>query len=465
MTKHKISIALAALAGIASAQTTVVEDATARQQAAAAASKATAAATKAEEAAAASTENKEKIEATEGKLTGLEENYLETKTDVAGLKKLKVSGLIQARVVYQTDTALNSGTLTSNQTQMIVRRGRLKATYDAGNGSVFVTQYDIKPSGLTPQDIYVKWSEPYLKMFSVQMGLQDIPFGYEVSYSSSTMEMLERSYFERNAMFKDEKDVGIIFGADPKVAGLDGLSIKAAMLTGVATKSIYDDPKCFVGRVNLKKDLPDAGVGLALGGSYYSDSRRVVTGGVYYDVDGSTAPRKTNSVNKNLSASVIGLDAQVTVDLSMVPFLAGAKIMGELYTGNAIANASNNERVALATDTLYLRDVQGWYVTLVQNIGTSFQAVARYDVYDPNTNVSENEVGASGTKTSKTDLAYSNWYFGLNYFLNGNTKLTLGYDLYANETSTKLASSKKGGSNLSQEVKDDVVTAQLQFAF
>lgn len=465
MNTKKLSIALAALAGIAGAQTPVAEDATARQQAAAASQKAAAADTKASEAAKTAEGVKEKVDAIDGKLTGLEESYLETLTDVKNLKKLKIGGLVQARMLYQTDTNLISGTNPGTQSQMFVRRGRLKATYTPGNGSEWVMQYDIKPSGLTPKDIYVKWSEPYLKLFSIQMGQQKIPFGYEIGYSSGTMEMLERSTFERSAMFKDERDMGIILGVAPKVPGLDEVSLKGAFMNGYGTKTVVEDPANFVGRLNLKKNLPEAGVGLALGGSFYTDSRRVLTGGAYYEVDGSTAPRKTGAANKDLSATVIGVDAQVTVDMSFVPFLAGAKIMGELYTGNSIATASNLERSVLATDTLYQRDVMGWYVTLVQNIGKSFQGVVRYDVYDPNTNVSDDEVGASGTKTSKTDLAYSNWYFGVNYFINGNTKFTLGYDLYANETSSKLASSKKGGSNLSQEVKDDVVTAQLQFAF
>jgi hypothetical protein len=451
MKNVKISLALAALAGIAGAQTPAAEDAAARQQAA--------------EAQKTADHVKEMAEAMEGKLTSLEENYLETQTDVKSMKKLKIGGLVQARMLYQTDTNLISGTNPGTQTQMLVRRGRLKATYTAGNGSEWVMQYDIRPTGLTPQDIYVKWSEPYLKLFSLQMGLQDMPFGYEISYSSGGMEMLERSYFERNAMFKDEKDVGIILGATPKIPGLDEVSLKAAYLNGYGTKTTLQDPANFIGRLNLKKTLPDAGIGFGLGGSFYTDVRKVRTGGVYYDVDGSTSPRKTDGTNKELSSTVFGADLQMTVDLSMVPGLAGAKVMAEMYTGNSVATAANLERSTAATDTLYQRDVLGWYVTLVQNIGTSFQAVVRYDVYDPNTNVSDDEVGASGTKTSKTDLAYSNWYFGLNYFINGNTKFTLGYDLYANETSNKLAGSTKGGSNLSKEVKDDVVTAQLQFAF
>ena len=33
------------------------------------------------------------------------------------------------------------------------------------------------------------------------------------------------------------------------------------------------------------------------------------------------------------------------------------------------------------------RNFSSWYVTFVQNLGSMFQAVVRYDVYDPNTDV------------------------------------------------------------------------------
>eukprot|EP00825_Cyclidium_porcatum_P014644 TRINITY_DN17926_c0_g1_i2.p3 TRINITY_DN17926_c0_g1~~TRINITY_DN17926_c0_g1_i2.p3 ORF type:complete len:180 (-),score=32.10 TRINITY_DN17926_c0_g1_i2:31-570(-) len=141
MNTRKISIALAAAAGLANAQTPAplpAEDAAARQQAAAASQKANAAAAKAEEAAKAVDDSKEKVEAVEGKVDGLNESYLETKATVAGLAKLKISGLIQAQAVYYLDTNILSGARPQQQTQFLVRRGRLKATYDAGNGSVFV---------------------------------------------------------------------------------------------------------------------------------------------------------------------------------------------------------------------------------------------------------------------------------------------------------------------------------------
>lgn len=481
MNAKSLSIALALVAGVG-AQTTETVDATARtlatQAGQSANQAATAAGTAAAEAKAAQEKNasqSEQIDALDGKLTSLEESFLETKATVDALKKLKISGLVQAQYEFSTDTNLVSTNRPLQQGRFMVRRGRLKATYDAGNGSSYVMQYNLNQAGLSPQDLYVKWDEQWLKTFSFQAGLQDIPFGYEVSYSSSVMETIERSRFERNAMFKDEKDVGFIFSATPKIPGLDAAGLKVAALNGYGAADATFDPHCYVVRANVGKNLYDIGTSIDVGASYYMDQRQNNIGkpgaSAYYEVDGSGDFAKTNSFREKLDASIVGADIQVAVDVSMIPFLTGAKFMGEVYSGTAIGNASNNNRTAYSpTDTLYVREVLGWYATYVQNIGKSLQTVVRYDVYDPNTSVEGDEIGDKkangnkGNKTGKQDIAYDTWYFGLNVFVNGNTKFTLGYDLVRNET-TKNINSAVPASNFSEEIKDDIVTLRAQFAF
>ena len=489
MNGTKISIALA-LAGIAGAQTPApvsapasTEDATARAEAKAAATKASQAFAAADEAKKEAAAQTEQIQAVDGKVDGLNEAFLDTKATVDGLKKLKISGLIQAQAMFYSDTNILSSNSNpyrnGQQAQFLVRRGRLKAAYDAGNGSQWVMQYDIKQSGVTPQDIYVKWSEPWLKTFSLQAGLQDIPFGYEIGYSSSTMEWLERSRFERNAMFKDEKDVGFILGIAPKVPGLDDFSIKLAALSGYGITDDVNDPKCFVGRLNLAKNFADEGVGLAAGVSYYMDSREALSTikfkdaskntkdsvfqGQYYVVDGSGTPVH-NDFHHKLDANLLGADAQITWDDSYLPGLAGLKLMGELYTGKAIGTSGGNTRSILTSDVLYVRKTLGWYVSLVQNIDKLAQVVVRYDVYDPNTDVSGDDIGKVAG-TSKADLAYDSWYFGVNWFLNGNTKLAIGYDLVNNEKTASIKNASVAASNFTGDVDDNILTARIQFAF
>lgn len=453
----------------------------------------------------ASNDLKEQVDATEGKLTSLEENYLETKATVAGLAKLKISGLAQIQGQYYLDTGLVSSSRTQQQSNFRVRRGRLKATYDAGNGSSFVTQYNINETGLSAQHIYFKWNEPWLNTFSVQAGLQDIPFGYEIGYSSSTMEWLERSRFVSNAMFAGEKDVGFVLGATPKVSGLDVVEAKVALMSGWGLNTNMADPKALIGRLGAGKNFLDAGVGVKIGASYYMESFRNQVAPIaakaatkyknatlastpldsvaaikevtsdYFVVDGSTNFKKTG-FREELDANLIGADFQMTADLSMIPGLAGAKFSGEMYTGTAVGLAGSNKRPAAITDALYQRDLLAWYAAYVQNIGKSVQTVVRYDVYDPNTSVSGDEVGAwkpdpkdakkkvSTNGTSKTDLQYSTLYLGLNVFLNGNTKLSIGYDMVSNETSNSLQSTE-AISDFSKDADDDFVTVRGQFSF
>lgn len=500
MNTKQLSIALAALAGITGAQTPVAEDAAARQQAAAASQKAASAEAKASEAAKTAEGVKEQADAIDGKLTGLEENYLETKATVAALAKLKISGLAQVQGQYYLDTGLVSSSRTQQQGYFRVRRGRLKATYDAGNGASFVTQYNINETGLSAQDIYLKWNEPFLKTFSVQAGLQDIPFGYEIGYSSSTMEWLERSRFVSNAMFAGEKDIGFVFGAAPKVPGLDAFEAKVAVMSGWGLAANQADPNAMIGRLVAGKDFVDVGVGLKIGGSYYMESFKNQVAPVaakaavkyknatlastpldsvaavkavnsdYYVVDGSENFKKTG-FRDELDANLVGADIQLTADLSMIPGFAGAKFTGEMYTGTAIGLSGSNKRLAAITDALYQRDLLAWYVAYVQNIGKSIQTVVRYDAYDPNTNVSGDEIGKKAADgktivngTSKTDIQYSTLYLGLNYFVNGNTKLSVGYDMVSNETTSNLKSTS-AISDFSKDADDDFVTVRAQFAF
>lgn len=479
MNPKSLSLLLAVAAGVG-AQATDMVDASAREQAAKASASAlkaqgdaTAAAGLAKVAADQNTSQQEKLDAVDGKLNGLEEHYLETVGTVKSLAKMKFGGLVQVEYKYHADTGYVSGGYPTQQGMLQVRRGRLKGTYTDGNAQ-YVMQYNMTMSTASVVDMYVKYDEPWLKMFSIQAGYQDIPFGFELGYSSSTMEWLERSRFLNNAVLKGEKDVSAILGMKAKIPGLDVSELKLAALNGYGGAAT-NDPKAIAAKVNLGKNFYDAGVSFNMGASYFQDSRMNVVGSggksAYYVVDGSGDFAKTNSFREELDAKLMGLDAQVSVDMSFIPGLFGAKIMGEAYTGTNIGNKSNNNRTTnVVTDTLYVREVMGWYAAYVQNIGKSFQTVVRYDVYDPNTSVEGDAIhdkkanGGKGNKTSSADIAYNTLYLGFNTFLNGNTKLSIGYDIVRNEESENLWSAT-AKSNFKEEINDDVLTIRLQFAY
>ena len=91
-----------------------------------------------------------------------------------------------------------------------------------------------------------------------------------------------------------------------------------------------------------------------------------------------------------------------------------------------------------------------------------FQAIVKYDWYDPNTEIEGDAIGKAVTsnavKTNATDLKFSTLGLGLAYRWDANVKLTAYYDLVSNETSANL-------SGYTKDVKDNVFTIRMQVKF
>lgn len=60
-------------------------------------------------------------------------------------------------------------------------------------------------------------------------------------------------------------------------------------------------------------------------------------------------------------------------------------------------------------------DFVGGYVMWVQNLGERFQAAARYDVYDPNSDLDHDQ--------------FARVSLGANWFYDGFTRVTVAYDI------------------------------------
>src|SRR5262249_2047214 len=137
----------------------------------------------------------EKLSALEGKVDGLQESYLETKTTVDALNRLKFSGYIQGRFEWHDDSidGVNLQNRPATTTRFLVRRGRLKATY-AGTLAEFILQIDATGSGVELKDAEATLIEPWTgENIRLTVGQFKWPFGFEVLQSSSVREMPERS--------------------------------------------------------------------------------------------------------------------------------------------------------------------------------------------------------------------------------------------------------------------------------
>lgn len=296
----------------------------------------------------------------------------EVKKVVDALKKLKISGYIQAQYVNdeRSQDVLNTPSSTRNLDQFSIRRARVKFVYKAAPFARFTFQPEVTSSGTSLKDAFVELTEqrtPWKNTLTA--GQFNWPFGFEIAYSSSDRELPERTRVVR-ALFPGERDRGVmVSGAAP--SGL--FNYRVAIVNGSGTTQSFD--------FNSDKDLVarlGTSIGpLALGVSGYEGTDLAsVTGtptGVEFD--------KTRQ----------GFDFQLDV-----PFVQGLGLRGEYIQGE--------ERGA---------DVAGWYAYVIQNFGARNQVAIRADSYDPNRDRGDNATFTLGgayifhfDKHAKLMLAY-----------------------------------------------------------
>ena len=130
---------------------------------------------------------------------------------VQKLSKFNVSAYIQGQYQYgQEDATLKVGDKNENLdkgfNRIGIRRGRMKFEYNDGIGTGAV-QIEVNDKGVSFRDLYIGIKDPWTKRSQLMAGVFNRPFGYEVCYSTSSLESPERAtiiqYF-----FPDERDLG-----------------------------------------------------------------------------------------------------------------------------------------------------------------------------------------------------------------------------------------------------------------
>ena len=129
--------------------------------------------------------------------------YLVNETDLSKLNKLKISGYVQAQWLLNDKDHVTDNEPTNT---FFIRRARLKFTYEPLDGVKFVLQPDFSTGNLTLKDAYAVVNIPKLKGWSIWAG-QFNRTNYEVEYSSSQREVLERSKVIR-AIYPGEREIG-----------------------------------------------------------------------------------------------------------------------------------------------------------------------------------------------------------------------------------------------------------------
>jgi phosphate-selective porin len=368
---------------------------------------------------------KDVIEKHEGKINALDERVLVNEADLRKLNKIKVSGYIQAQwESYGKDLEQSNG---YNNT-FYIRRARVKFTYEALDGVKFVLQPDFSTGNLSLKDAYAVVNIPKLKNWTLWAGQMNRP-NYEVEYSSSQREVLERSRVIR-AIYPGEREIGVkLEYIGSKIPLKFQLMAMNGNFTGTQAKDI-DSKKDLMGRLVYSVKLPGAGIGIDLGANGYFGGNLAKTNPYIKKTDGTADSVKVWSY---LDKNWLGGEIQIFADI-----LGGMAIKGEYMAGvNSTVStiASSATRAAKMADPNKLKNFSGYYIYFIKNIGPKNQFVAKYDYYDPNAKLSGDAAGS--------DIYYKTWTLSWQHYLNDFIRISLNYEMPKNEINASNPTEKK----------------------
>jgi hypothetical protein len=413
-------------------------------------------------------------------------------SDLDLLKRIKVSGYIQAQFQYADSSGQQSyagGNFASGvDKRFMLRRARLKVQYDGAvidkgwSLSQYVFQIDVTERGVVIKDMYAKLTDPWCGWTSLTVGMQNRPFGYEISYSSSLRESPERGRMSQ-IVFPNERDLGAMVTIQaPKTSRWNWIKLDGGMFNGTggpgaastvngsvssgntSNTADFDKYKDFIGHLSINRSTGGERIKFGLGGSYYDGSFASDTAFVYTpgQVNDSTSGFiKSDVKNKKGTAEkrqYMGGDAQFSIEWAPgITTLRGEYIEGD-QPGTGKTSTSPAAMYSPG-DGIYRRKFNGAYLYFLQNIlSTPLQAVVKYDWYDPNTDVAGDVIGKTGSNTGANDIKYTTLGLGLIYRWDANLKITLYYDMVENETSANLKGYDK-------DLRDNVITARVQVRF
>lgn len=384
---------------------------------------------------------------------------------VQKLSKFKVSGYIQGQFQYgEQDATLKVGDKNEHVdkgfNRIGIRRGRVKFEYNDGIGTGAV-QIEVNDKGVSFRDLYIGLKDPWTKRSQLMAGIFNRPFGYEVGYSTSSLESPERAtiiqYF-----FPDERDLGAMLTLRTKeTSPLNFFRLDAGLFAGNSINRETDSRKDFIGRLGAEKPISNWGK-WGLGVSYYNGSVYNPTTTAYELQGKQFVAIDKGEAGTYMKREYIGMDAQFSFKSSWGKTTLRAE--GLLGTQPGIAGSSKSPNYSsrpenLPENALFKRPFIGYFFYLIQDIGTSpFSAVLKYDAYDPNTKLKGREIGVDNSFTSKTDLAQSTLGIGAIYNFNKHIRAQVYYEFNFNEKSPYVKGYEK-------DRKDNVLTVRLQYKF
>ena len=377
---------------------------------------------------------------------------------------IKITGYLQTQF-QQTQTpgisSFSGGDFSENSdNRFIIRRGRLKIDRVDQYSSI-VFQVDATQNGVNLMDAFIQLYHPNYKQVKLTAGLFNRPFGYSIVYSSGFRDFPERARVFQTLMPR-ERDIGAMVTYHP-VKEFKFITVDLAMINGSGLFARdYDSKKDLVGNISFKFDsLANKKFHIGFGASFYKGTVRNDTENYYAgSEDGFTKNTAPQNEGHNFKRNYFGGNIQLQYDHPFGTTSLKAEYIAGTQPGIAASStitgplASTSFSTQPATD-LYLRDFTGYYIWFTQQIlKTKFGVLAAYDVYDPNSKISEQEIGLANNTTAG-DIRFSTFGYGINYHFNPRVKFTLYNERVVN-ASTQLT-------GYENDIKDDVFTARIQY--
>lgn len=390
-----------------------------------------------------------------------------------------LSGYLQPQFQYGqskgTPADFQGGAFAENtDNRFRLRRGRLRADYSLVNkdktpSTYFVFQFDGNEQGVNVRDFWGRYYESKFQLFYFTAGLAGRPFGNELQFSSSVREAPERGRMSQILM-RTERDLGIMLTFNPrkKDAKLKNIRFDLGIYNGqgLSGPQEFDNSKDFVFRLSHKKyslkKIPlniSGGLSALLGGLNHQLPTKYEMkklNGTWIMAENSS----NHNINKIAPRKYYGADVQFSTQKKSWQSEFRAEYITGLQTGTATTSITpgsyplDDDKIKLP---YYTRNFDGAYFTYVQTLNnTANQLIFKYDWYDPNKKIKNEEVTSMNGFTG-ADVRFDTFGIGFMHHFNSHLKAVIYYDMVKNEK-TKLIDYQK-------DLADNVFTIRTQFYF
>lgn len=310
--------------------------------------------------------------------------------------------------------------------------------------------------------MFVRVFEPSRNNFSVTAGLFSRPFGFEVNYSSSYRETPERGRMSQILM-PSERDLGAMISYESQEPARKDPQIKFDIGLfngqGKAGPAEFDSYKDLISRLSVKPlslsgFTLSAGLSLLRGGWAQSTKYKYEMGessaGNIFIVDSNQS-----NIGDKAKRHYYGADIQLEYSHGWGRTEIRTEYWKGKQPGTFESTVNPGELPMLPT---YIRPFDGAFFYFIQNlVNDKWELVAKYDWYDPNTEIKGMEIGSPGTNFSPADIRFNTFGFGLNHHFNENLKMLVYYDVVRNEITAL--------DGFTADVKDNVFTWRIQMRF